>query len=228
MSSLYDSFTWTDEHRRTNAERILNNNSDKDDPVRFVRHIGFEKVVMIGTIIFSNNTKMICGEITPEYFLSEEHVIEIKKYPNLKIIFMMREPYSRAVSNIKMKFFKRLDNSSGPKVIKAFVSEALNDWDHIERGNYEKIISTWYKVFGQERCLFILLAEIYSYPVGVIKHISDFLNVEINVTNINIESKVHAGHEVFIDKEDKKLINLSQEKNILWFDENHKHFKIKV
>ena len=226
------SFTWTDEHRMINAERILKNNSDKNERwLDLVRHIGFEKSNYDWyDHIFSHSNKKVCGEITPEYsLLSEEHVLEIKdKFPNLKIIFMMREPYSRAVSNIKMRMLQKgIDNSSDPKVIKAFVSEAVNDWDLIERGNYEKIICTWSKVFGKERCLFILLTEIYSCPVEVIKHIADFLNIEINVANINIDSKVHVGHEVFIDEEDKKLIRLSQEKNILWFDKNHMHFKIK-
>ncbi|MAV75013.1 MAG: hypothetical protein CL691_00095 [Cellvibrionales bacterium] len=227
------SFTWTNEHRKSNAEIILKNNAGKKEVwLDLVRHIGFEKISYDWyEHIFSYANKMVCGEITPEYsLLSAKHVTEIKNsYPNLKIIFIIREPYSRALSNIKMRMLQKgLGDDSDPKEIKTFISNAVNDWDLTERGNYEKIISAWSKVFGEDKCLFILLADIYSAPVEIVKHVAEFLNTEIDVTSINLGSKVHVGREVFIDEEDKNLIRLSQEKNILWFNNNYKDFEIKL
>jgi hypothetical protein len=94
--------------------------------------------------------------MTPEYsLLSEFYVRKItEQYPNLKVIFVMRDPLEGAISGIRMRLKQKGFTESSPQTeIDGFFIWCASDWDVIKRGNYQQMISIWARAANDSNLL---------------------------------------------------------------------------
>lgn len=120
--------------------------------------------------------KKIIGEVTPEYCsISEQGILAIKgMLGEGKIIWMVRDPYERALSQIKMSANRMLDNV--PKSEKEW-NLFLGKISYLNRANYSKYIPLWDRHFGNN-IKYIPYGMIKRDPHSLLIDIENFLEVD--------------------------------------------------
>ncbi|MEP1930134.1 MAG: sulfotransferase, partial [Roseibium sp.] len=161
--------------------------------LRHIRHAGKELHVpyihylsKLGTMPKSNqwyyeafnwplSEGKLCGELTPAYCsLSLDSIRTMRAELGLiKLIFLMRDPVSRAKSQMRM-WIERQKRSTMD----------LSDWDHfleyptlLARSNYQHTIQSYEAVFGPENILYLAYGEISSDPYALLARVEKFLEV---------------------------------------------------
>ncbi len=145
---------------------------------------------------FISNT-LAEGEITPAYaFLPLETIKQIHHHaPDLRIIYIIRNPIDRAWSSARMALVRA----------EMTFTEASDQWfiDHFNsqgsllRGDYERSISNWTQVFNSDNLLILSFEDIHQSPQSLLEkccqHIGvpNFSNKTLQV--INPEKKVFSG-----------------------------------
>ncbi len=119
----------------------------------------------------------VCGDITPAYsMLEKDDVARVKAVnPDIKIIFMIRNPIERAWSAIRSMVYRGvLDISldSDHEVIMA-----LKDRGLILRGDYERTLDSYLSYFNSQQILVCFYDAIQCDPVGLMSGITTFLEV---------------------------------------------------
>ncbi|MCM8738700.1 sulfotransferase [Azospirillum sp. A1-3] len=120
----------------------------------------------------------VAGEITPAYgILPSETVAEIKReFPELRLIYLIRNPIERAWSGALMAI---------PRA-EMTVEEASDTWfiDHFNsqgsasRGDYETCLRVWRSHFPAARIHVDTFDEIVSNPRGVLQRCSTHLGID--------------------------------------------------
>lgn len=91
--------------------------------------------------------------------------------PNLKFIYIVREPISRIVSHYKHNFLKGHTR-------KAFSVAVIEKPEFLAHSSYETQIRPFLKKFKQENFLFLQFEDLISKEVDVLNRIFDFLELE--------------------------------------------------
>ena len=137
------------------------------------------------------------GEITPEYSgLPVRDIKVIKEInPDLRIIYLLRDPVSRAWSHFRMQIRhtgKRIEDLSDEEVIKWLDSEVI-----YEKGNYYDNLSRWMEVFPENQILIGYLEEVANTPSDLIRRVQDHIGIApINFDQDSLEEKNHVGIKV--------------------------------
>ncbi|WP_338456284.1 sulfotransferase [uncultured Alteromonas sp.] len=231
FNSLYmeDAFKWTPRHRSSHASKAIgfvSNNSNNIDwaIIKQAVHIGEPENVdyqWYETVFDFAPEGNIKGEMTPEYsLLQHEHINSVKqKYPNLKIIFVMRDPVQRALSGIRMRLLQNgFDASSTQSDIDNFVKSCASDWDVIERGNYQNIIDKWTFHFGDENFLPLLSDDLKIDGKKQLEKLSKFLGIESEGFVADASEKVHVGKKYHISQDAIDEVIKYQQQNLEWFE----------
>jgi len=153
----------------------------------------------------SDNVK--CGEASVIYF-DEPGTAELIKgtLPDVKLIFVLREPIQRAYSNYWQ------DRESGRKVKENFYDMIKSiEWDNIHRfrnnpylpenrvwayiwvSSYQKHLRRYFNLFERENILILLFQEIVNIDESIFKKIFNFLEVDDEFIPENIEKKNRSG-----------------------------------
>lgn len=132
------------------------------------------------------NGEKAIGEKTPKYMFSNEAPKRIYELnPDMKLIFLLRNPVSRAYSNyihsyragIELYSFEtRIKNELNPNASSNRFN--LNDVEYIERGKYAEQIKRYMKYFNKKNMLFIISEEFWKNEVETVKKVCKFLDVE--------------------------------------------------
>jgi hypothetical protein len=109
------------------------------------------------------------GEITPAYaILPEVKIRECREhFPDLKLIYLIRNPIERAWSSAKMAL-KRAEME---------IHEASDQWfiDHFHsqgsmvRGDYESCLRNWYATYPKDQLLVCLFDELQQDPASLLR-----------------------------------------------------------
>jgi hypothetical protein len=142
----------------------------------------------------------ISGEITPSYSILEPE--DIKKIynlmPNVKIIYIMRNPIDRAWSHFKNFSLRNKININTYK--ESEIVEHFNSEASFLRGDYIRTLDNWLSVFPREQFLIAYFDEILNHPKDLIFKIYSFLELD--------------KADVYADKVITNKINSSIEKEI--------------
>ena len=119
-----------------------------------------------------------CGEITPDYsMLKPEDVSIIKAInPDMKFIFMLRNPVERAWSMIRYGSGRgrlEVNLASTDEIIYALQQPGV-----ILRGDYEKTLDTYLQQFDSSQFLVCFYDAIKHNPTGLMNDIAKFLQVD--------------------------------------------------
>jgi hypothetical protein len=112
-------------------------------------------------------------DVTPEYSsIPEEGVAYAKQLlgQELRLIYLIREPVERALSQIRMYIGRR-------KAVPATMEDwqrILSEPDIFDRGNYASHIPRWEAVFPEESFLYVPFGQIPRSPLRVLREVEAF------------------------------------------------------
>lgn len=129
------------------------------------------------------------GDITPSYsILDREDVAQIKKFnPDIKLIFMIRNPIDRAWSSIRHNKVrgKDIDLSASKRVIRSLKAPAK-----VLKGDYERTLNHYLEYFDSSQILVCFYDAIQNDAVTLMSSITEFLGVD-NFDAASINNKVY-------------------------------------
>lgn len=132
-------------------------------------------------------------DITPAYLsMPKSGIKEVYDYnPEIKLIVLLREPVSRALSAARM-MLKR----------EKIFNPSDDNWHSIVRGHgiieksrYSRQIDTWLSVFDAKQFLIIPYEKISAAPVSVINDVCNFLNISEMHQNDLVLERIHQGRD---------------------------------
>lgn len=128
--------------------------------------------------LFKEGQDKVKGEITPPYSALEpdtiEHVRDIM--PEAKIIFMIRNPITRAWSQIR--YNTRINNQTLDSLSLADVARMTNGKTFALRGDSVRGINSWRRCFPKEQLFIGFFDDISRNPQQLLLRIFEFVGVE--------------------------------------------------
>lgn len=137
--------------------------------------------------IFSFADGKIKGEITPLYCaLHQRGISHVKRLmPDVKLIYMIRDPYDRAMSSLRMHLDRGDDKHRS-------MEELVDDPMFLARGDYAKNIPAWESAFHADQIHYIPFGRIKTDPVGTLRDVETYLGLEPLDDYRDIRDKVNA------------------------------------
>lgn len=122
------------------------------------------------------------GEITPAYGILPRSRIRFihSIMPNLRIIFIMRNPIERAWSHALMVLASR-QNQRPQDVEPTRVMKHISSAASIQRGDYLTILDNWLEFFPRDRLMIEFYSELREQPRQLLKRVFSFLGVSTDV-----------------------------------------------
>ncbi|NND94758.1 MAG: hypothetical protein HKN45_07805 [Flavobacteriales bacterium] len=151
------------------------------------------------------DSERISGEITPAYvYMPEERVRELStRFPDLKIIIMLRNPVDRTWSHIKMNLAKH----KGRSVADLSEDEIYRRMKTLLDLNppYFESVPLWKKYFKN---VFVgFHDDIIARPGGLMRDLFGFLGVaEIELNDTDVKQKVNEGIKGAIPHREKEYL----------------------
>lgn len=150
-----------------------------------------EKKIPFGSIEQYNSLfdgcidKRVRLEASPDYLYSHETPQKIKALiPNVKLIFIVREPVSRLVSWYKFAIQNNLLSATISfdefVVMQQKPLPGYNKEQHfmaLEQGKYAQYLRSYYDAFGQNNILILFYEDIESHLHNTIKQVCEFISI---------------------------------------------------
>jgi hypothetical protein len=138
--------------------------------------------------------ELIAGEASPSYLYSEVAAREIHSYnPDAKIIILLREPVSRAFSHYLMDLRLGYTNGSFEEALAEDADAATNSWGsrshYRELGLYSAQVKRYMDVLPKNQILILLYDELQADTAAAVQKILRFLQVESDVTALDLSAK---------------------------------------
>ncbi|MDD2724967.1 MAG: sulfotransferase [Methylovulum sp.] len=204
-----DNRSWTQWHIQHAAKNLIKDQLEQAKAVdfSFIRYLATMAMRPLFTEIWyrrafnrqAANGKIL-GDITPEYCaIGDEGVAYVKHLlGEVKIIWIVRDPVERALSQLRMNIERRgLDSGMT-------LSEWLklaNATEVLNRGNYADYIPRWERQFGREGILFMPFQHIGRQPYKVLQQIESFIGVGQWDAYTGLDKKIHATQAYTVPKE---------------------------
>lgn len=125
---------------------------------------------------FSDNS-VINGDMTPAYATLQRHYVERIQalFPQLKIVFILRNPIERAWSATRMLIENaHLDND---EVTEDWLLTHIRSRAAIHRGDYERTLRTWHEFFSSQQLRIWMYEQILNEPSQVVAEIAHHVGV---------------------------------------------------
>lgn len=119
------------------------------------------------------------GEITPRYStLPLDEVRNLRgDLPDAKIVYVIRDPFERALSAFRMFVQRHADRTHDPEFLDLNVEKWFDTGQHTF-GNYADFIPRWDKFYDEgSNILYIPFGHIGSHPNRTLRQIESFLGV---------------------------------------------------
>lgn len=133
----------------------------------------------------------VLGDITPEYCaIGDAGIAHVKRLlGEVKIIWIIRDPVRRALSQLRMNAQRRGVDDGAPeeKWLELAASPEITN-----RGDYADYIPRWVSQFGPSGILFIPFQHIAQQPQAVLRGIESFVGVGRWDGYNSMDEKVHA------------------------------------
>jgi hypothetical protein len=151
---------------------------------------------------FKSRNNKISGDITPSYSVLEKDRIKLIKtlMPNLRLIFIMRNPIDRALSAASMRFSKKMKKDINSVSDKDFI-DFLSMPGVIKRGRYLQTLENFLTYFNKEQLHIEFYENIKNEPEKLIKRIFSHIQVnpKIDLKGFPLKKVIHKGkNEKFI------------------------------
>lgn len=170
---------------------------------------------------FEAGRERIKGEVIPGYGLLDRKRIKFVKKcnPDLKVIFIVRNPIHRAWSHALMHFLtfenRDFDSLTEEDFINHFQSNVSQ-----QKGDYLRILGNWESVFSKENILVISYDDVCYRPKAVFMQVLNHIGINqpTDLDSISLHQRVNKGYDYEIP--DNLLYFLEQ-----FYGEKIKFFK---
>lgn len=152
--------------------------------------------------LFEHGGNKIKGEITPDYsMLNDKDVYKVHELlPDLKIIFLIRNPIYRCWSQIR--FYWSKNPNFNTKNLKKFIDSPQQTL----RSDYTRTMDLWTNYFPKEQFFIGYYDDVENNPEKLFTDILNFLGTDrILITN-SINEKVHVSKKYEMPNEIKKYL----------------------
>jgi hypothetical protein len=135
--------------------------------------------------VFRPAPGQIAGEITPAYSTMKPRIVkEIRRInPDLRIIYLLRDPIERSWSSALMSLSKRAgrppESITDEELMRHFEGAS-----HTLRSDYLRTLDIWEGVFGRDQVFVGFLDEIQNDPRDLLLRIYRFLGVTADASHI--------------------------------------------
>jgi len=133
-----------------------------------------------------NPSNTIFGEVSTSYYEIEQcPEIIASTFPNCKIIFILRNPVERAISNYHFNIDNGIESRSAEDALSK-CNMSSNDWNknysvdpynYLARGEYHIFINNYQKQFDKSQIKILYFNEIHNHNIFQ-SEIYSFLNIE--------------------------------------------------
>lgn len=124
--------------------------------------------------LYSPQNGQICGEGSTMYTFLPEYTdtfLRIHAYnPDVKLIYMMRQPVERIVSHYTHNFVRKIETQP-PEIA------TISDPVYINRSRYSVQIRPYLELFGSDNILLLIFEEYIADQISMLKRIASFLNI---------------------------------------------------
>jgi hypothetical protein len=151
----------------------------------------------------------VAGEITPAYGIVPPRRIRFVRavMPNVKLIFLMRNPIERAWSHALMN----LVTDTGRKIEEIGDGEFLAHFDSRasrRRGDYEMILGNWLRYFPRRQVFVGLFDDLTGRPRELLGKMFSFLGVraDVDFSGYPIETNVFKGPNIAMPERLRKRL----------------------
>jgi hypothetical protein len=140
----------------------------------------------------------VLGDITPEYCMIPEAGIQylVKLLGPVKIIYIVRNPFERALSQVRMNAERRGLNGTNVDWL-AMVREP----DIATRGAYATYVPHWEAAIPKENLLFLPYGRIAKDPTGVMGDIETLIGVNHFAGYKKLDERVHSTKSASVSRE---------------------------
>ncbi len=154
---------------------------------------------------FSPNSKhRLLGETTPAYMFWLQSPKRIRDYnPNMRLIFLLRNPIERAYSHWNMQrtrgwekrgFLEAVDQEINTKQTSGFPSQNRR-FSYIDRGYYSEQICRVRSYFPDQQLLFLKSETFFEDPGKVLEKIFGFLGLDgISLDSVTSQKKFQGSY----------------------------------
>lgn len=129
--------------------------------------------------MFRHKDGLLSGDISPSYCAMPEHQIEkvMARFPNLKVIMLIRDPVSRAWSHFQMRYRTRILDNNLLHDISEF-REWFIDSRGLRTGLPGTFAKTWMDYVPPKQFEFFFFEDLQSDPEGLKRSIFRFLGAD--------------------------------------------------
>lgn len=188
---------WTTGHIQQGVQRALKYHLNGDKPIEwdFVRYLTdmathklFTKPWYLRSFDRPRARGAICGDITPEYStIPPEGIQHVRRMlPEVKLIYIIRDPVERALSQLRMNVERKGDQLPSEDTL----LRMLDHPDIDNRGDYRTYIPQWREVFAADHLLILPYGDIRTDPLGFLRRIERFIGAK-PFSGYDLDSKVH-------------------------------------
>lgn len=157
---------------------------------------------------YSGSLERLRGESTPiTLYWTPAHWRILRYNPDMRFIFMLRDPVERAWSHWRMNIRRELDHLPFPEAIRTGRMRVLEDpmqsglarhSSYIERGWYGRQVAWLTTLFPIENMLFLRQEDLAARPDEVLGRVADFLRVApfapVQPMRLNVADADGLGH----------------------------------
>jgi hypothetical protein len=140
------------------------------------------------------------GEVTPNYCaVGEEGVCHVKKInPELKLIYIIRDPASRMSSSLRM-FLHRMATRHGRHArseaeLIDLCNKNLSNSQFLGRGDYASNVPRWDRHFPGSM-LYLPFGKVRSDPEALLRNVESFIGLEPHGAYPRADEQIHKGTE---------------------------------
>jgi hypothetical protein len=139
----------------------------------------------------------LCGDVTPEYCMLPKSGITYLLHcmPNVKIIYIIREPTERALSHLRM--LAEYENFT-PDTKEEQWSELARSYTIKSKSDYQSHITLFDKYIEAKNLLYLPFQMIKHSPEAFLERIEDFLSVKHHTYGDDIHTPVWASKKFAI------------------------------
>jgi Sulfotransferase domain len=127
------------------------------------------------------------GEASPSYSMLPRRTIRLLRrlIPDLKLIFVMRDPLERAWSHARHSFCQGEANFKGNRVTidevtdEDWIVNLDDEWNRLS-GDYLGQLQRWLSVFPREQVYLGFFEDLVSSPRKLLRHVLEFLDLDPN------------------------------------------------
>jgi hypothetical protein len=181
-------------------------------PVKPVRYFDdfIERPIDFYSAIFAPGHDRVRGELSASYSVLPTGTIEYIRLlvPDIKLIFILREPKARAWSEAKMEF----------SVIRGLGTKAVSTDDYcdfiqshkcLSRGDYRAILANWLSVFPRSQIFIGIFDDICERPAEFLVNVLNFLGVSsaIEQCKYPLREKVFEGLAIEMPDQCRRVLD---------------------